>query len=80
MDRMRVIEPPAGLAGVLRQWLTEWPDKVLFGSDGFDGGVEGKPCAALLDAARVGRIAALGLQIAMTMYAHSASSPEIPDG
>jgi predicted TIM-barrel fold metal-dependent hydrolase len=31
---------PAALAGVLRQWLSEWPDKVLFGSDAFDGGVE----------------------------------------
>jgi hypothetical protein len=28
------------LAGVLRQWLGEWPDKVLFGTDAFDGGVE----------------------------------------
>jgi hypothetical protein len=25
---------------VLRQWLGEWPDKVLFGSDAFDGGLE----------------------------------------
>jgi predicted TIM-barrel fold metal-dependent hydrolase len=30
----------AVLAGVLRQWLGEWPDKVLFGTDAFDGGVE----------------------------------------
>lgn len=28
------------VAGVLRQWLGEWPDKVLFGTDAFDGGVE----------------------------------------
>jgi uncharacterized protein len=28
------------LAQVLRQWLGEWPDKVLFGSDAFDGGAE----------------------------------------
>jgi hypothetical protein len=28
------------LAGVLRQWLGEWPDKVLFGTDAFDGGAE----------------------------------------
>ena len=28
------------LAGVLRQWLSEWPEKVLFGTDAFDGGVE----------------------------------------
>jgi predicted TIM-barrel fold metal-dependent hydrolase len=31
---------PTVLAGVLRQWLGEWPDKVLFGSDAFDGGAE----------------------------------------
>ena len=29
---------PARLAQVLRQWLAEWPEKVLFGSDAFDGG------------------------------------------
>jgi uncharacterized protein len=31
---------PTVLAGVLRQWLGEVPDKVLFGTDAFDGGVE----------------------------------------
>jgi predicted TIM-barrel fold metal-dependent hydrolase len=31
---------PTLLAGVLRQWLGEWPEKILFGSDAFDGGVE----------------------------------------
>lgn len=31
---------PDELAGVLRIWLTEWPEKVLFGSDAFDGGAE----------------------------------------
>jgi hypothetical protein len=40
ISMMDVILPPARLAQVLRQWLTEWPDKVLFGSDGFDGGLE----------------------------------------
>ena len=40
ISMMDVILPPAQLAGVLRQWLNEWPDKVLFGSDAFDGGVE----------------------------------------
>jgi predicted TIM-barrel fold metal-dependent hydrolase len=29
---------PAELAGVLRHWLERWPDKVLFGSDAFEGG------------------------------------------
>lgn len=28
------------LVPVLRQWLGEWPDKVLFGTDAFDGGPE----------------------------------------
>ena len=28
------------VAAVLRQWLGEWPEKVLFGTDAFDGGVE----------------------------------------
>lgn len=31
---------PTVLAGVLSQWLGEWPEKVLFGSDAFDGGAE----------------------------------------
>lgn len=29
---------PTTLAGVLRQWLGEWPEKVMFGTDAFDGG------------------------------------------
>ncbi|HKO16189.1 MAG TPA: amidohydrolase family protein [Gemmatimonadaceae bacterium] len=31
---------PAELARVLRQWLGEWPEKVLFGTDAYDGGPE----------------------------------------
>ena len=31
---------PTELARVLRQWLGEWPEKVLFGTDAFDGGPE----------------------------------------
>ncbi|HEX5437855.1 MAG TPA: amidohydrolase family protein [Gemmatimonadaceae bacterium] len=31
---------PAQLARVLRQWLDEWPEKVMFGTDAFDGGPE----------------------------------------
>lgn len=35
-----LILSPTELAGVLRRWLGEFPDKVLFGSDAFDGGPE----------------------------------------
>lgn len=31
---------PAEVAHVLRQWLGEWPEKVMFGTDAFDGGPE----------------------------------------
>ncbi len=37
---MDILLSPTQLAGALRQWLGEWPDKVLFGSDAFDGGPE----------------------------------------
>ena len=40
VSMMDVLLSPAQLAVVLRQWLGEWPQKVLFGSDAFDGGVE----------------------------------------
>jgi len=40
ISMMDILLSPAQLAGVLRQWLAEWPDKVLFGSDAFDGGPE----------------------------------------
>jgi uncharacterized protein len=40
VSMMDDILSPTVLAGVLRQWLGEWPDKVLFGTDAFDGGVE----------------------------------------
>ena len=40
LSMMDVMLSPAVLAGVLRQWLGEWPDKVLFGTDAFDGGAE----------------------------------------
>jgi predicted TIM-barrel fold metal-dependent hydrolase len=40
ISMMDDIVSPAVLADVLRQWISEWPDKVLFGSDAFDGGVE----------------------------------------
>ncbi len=40
ISMMDNILSPTVLAGVLRQWLGEWPDKVLFGTDAFDGGTE----------------------------------------
>ena len=40
ISMMDGILSPTVLAGVLRQWLGEWPDKVLFGTDAFDGGAE----------------------------------------
>ncbi|HTE46830.1 MAG TPA: hypothetical protein VK636_16375 [Gemmatimonadaceae bacterium] len=40
ISMMDNILSPTVLAGVLRQWLGEWPDKVLFGTDAFDGGAE----------------------------------------
>jgi predicted TIM-barrel fold metal-dependent hydrolase len=40
VSMMDQILTPALLAGVLRQWLGEWPEKVLFGTDAFDGGAE----------------------------------------
>ena len=38
ISMMDVILSPTELAGVLRRWLGEFPDKVLFGTDAFDGG------------------------------------------
>lgn len=38
---------------------------------GFDGGFEGRPYAVVLDVARVGRIAAIGVEIGMTLYGYS---------
>jgi predicted TIM-barrel fold metal-dependent hydrolase len=35
MDQMLA---PAELAAVLRAWLMRWPEKVLFGTDAFEGG------------------------------------------
>lgn len=38
LSMMDLLVKPAVLAGVLRPWLDEWPEKVLYGSDPFDGG------------------------------------------
>jgi uncharacterized protein len=40
ISMMDDILSPTTLAAVLRQWMGEWPDKVLFGTDAFDGGAE----------------------------------------
>lgn len=40
ISMMDVVQSPTVLAGVLRRWLGEYPDKVLYGSDAFDGGTE----------------------------------------
>ncbi|HEX7018608.1 MAG TPA: hypothetical protein VF159_01250 [Gemmatimonadaceae bacterium] len=39
ISMMDVMLSPHELANVLRQWLGEYPDKVLFGTDAFDGGL-----------------------------------------
>jgi predicted TIM-barrel fold metal-dependent hydrolase len=38
ISMMDLALPPSQVAGALRLWLSEWPEKVLFGSDAFDGG------------------------------------------
>ena len=38
ISMMDLLVEPVVLAGVLRPWLDEWPEKVLYGSDAFDGG------------------------------------------
>ena len=38
ISMMSVVYSPAMLAGILRGWLTQFPEKVLFGTDAFGGG------------------------------------------
>ena len=40
ISMMDLILAPEELATVLRGWLMRWPDKVLFGTDAFDGGTK----------------------------------------
>jgi predicted TIM-barrel fold metal-dependent hydrolase len=54
--------PPSQVAAALRQWLVEWPEKVLFGTDAFDGGPDlgwGEVAALGASAARRALAAAL---------------------
>ncbi|HEU4988782.1 MAG TPA: hypothetical protein VFT41_03285 [Gemmatimonadaceae bacterium] len=49
ISMMTLFIEPSQLAGVLRDWLSQWPEKVLFGTDAFDGGTpQGWDQAALL--------------------------------
>lgn len=38
ISMMTMVAGHAALTATLRTWLTSWPDKVLFGTDAFDGG------------------------------------------
>lgn len=38
ISAMALFVEPAEIAPVLRRWLGEWPEKVMFGTDAFDGG------------------------------------------
>lgn len=38
ISMMDILAEPAALASAIRMWLGEWPEKVLFGTDAFDGG------------------------------------------
>ena len=38
LSMLPLVYPPATLAGVLRAWLEQYPEKVLFGTDAFQGG------------------------------------------
>ncbi len=57
-----MIAEPRELANALRLWLNEYPDRVLFGTDAFDGGPDQKWEAGALLAANSAR-RALGLAL-----------------
>ncbi len=40
ISMMVLLAEPSRIAPVLRKWLGEWPGKVLFGTDAFDGGAD----------------------------------------
>lgn len=62
ISAIALLVAPARLALVLRQWLGEWPEKVLFGTDAFDGGPDtGWGEAALVATASARRALAMAL-------------------
>ncbi len=38
ISMMGLLAEPVPLVRALRTWLAEWPEKVMFGTDAFDGG------------------------------------------
>lgn len=62
ISMMVLVAEPRELANVLRSWLTAWPEKVLFGTDAFDGGPDqGWEEVAYLGATTARRALALAL-------------------
>jgi predicted TIM-barrel fold metal-dependent hydrolase len=62
ISMMVLVAEPRELANVLRSWLTAWPEKVLFGTDSFDGGADqGWEEVAYLGAMTARRALALAL-------------------
>ena len=62
ISMMVLVAEPRELANALRSWLTAWPEKVMFGSDAFDGGPDqGWEEGAYLAASTARRALALAL-------------------
>jgi predicted TIM-barrel fold metal-dependent hydrolase len=62
ISMMVLVAEPRELANVLRSWLTAWPEKVMFGTDAFDGGADqGWEDGAFLAASTARRALALAL-------------------
>lgn len=62
ISMMVLVAEPRELANTLRSWLIAWPEKVLFGTDAFDGGADqGWEEGAYLGTATARRALALAL-------------------
>lgn len=62
ISAMTLFLEPARIAPVLRRWLGMWPEKVLFGTDAFDGGADqGWAEATLLATSTARRALAMAL-------------------